>query len=153
MQELSEEHLDVLARAEALGLDTFGYAVPRAKWRILRDRVEAKEAAIAEKLATIEDDANPSPALLEVGAAKYNAARAIRERERELRIPRILEAQKWRCAMPCGENGEGRPMLPGEAFTYIDDQEGIVHVDCLKAGVVPSEGNPWTINGALRSKP
>jgi hypothetical protein len=153
MQELSEEHIDVLNRAEALGLDTFGYAVKGARWHRLKERVEAREAAIAEKPATTEDDANPRPTLVEVGAAKYNTARATEARERERRIPRILEAQGWRCAVSCGGNGEGRPMLPGEAFAYIDDHEGIVHVECLKAGTVPSEGNPWTINGALRSKP
>jgi hypothetical protein len=83
---------------------------------------------------------------------QLSRARAYEARDRELRPGRLLKAQNWRCALACGENGQGRPMLPGEAFAYIDDHEGIVHVECLKAGTIPSEDNPWTINGALRGK-
>jgi hypothetical protein len=101
-----------------------------------------------------EGRANPSEPVLSPGeeTRQLSRAREIRERERETRPLRLLEAQEWRCAMACGGNGEGRPMLPGEPFAYIDDHEAIVHVDCLKAGTVPSEGNPWTINGARRSR-
>jgi hypothetical protein len=85
-------------------------------------------------------------------AEQLSRARAYEAQDRELRPGRLLEAQGWRCAYPCGDGHIGGPMLPGEAFAYIDNHEGIVHVDCLKSGTVPSEGNPWTINGALRGK-
>lgn len=86
------------------------------------------------------------------GTEHRSEAMRIRERERELRLDRLLEAQNWRCAYACAGNGDGRPLLPGEPFAYIDEHHGIVHLECMKSGTIPSVGNPWTINGVLRGK-
>jgi hypothetical protein len=79
---------------------------------------------------------DPRSTELRAGDAKDNDARAIRE--------------EWRCAYPCAGNGEGGPLLPGEPVAHAYDNHSICHLECAKIGTVPIEGNPFTINGALR---
>lgn len=52
---LSEEHLELLRRAEALGINTFGYSAHNARLDKLRELVERGEAAQLEE----EVDAEP----------------------------------------------------------------------------------------------
>jgi hypothetical protein len=171
-KKLTEEHIDVLDRANALGLDTLGYGQPNSKWNKLKERVEAKEATLSDDDSYWDPDGSPSPPLGEgalssgtrlgrsdpppnrdkPGEGPEHRSETVRSREEDpsKRLRRLLEGQAWRCAFACGDHGEGRPLLPGEPFAYIDDGMGIVHLDCMKSGTVPSEGNPWTINGAPR---
>lgn len=101
--------------------------------------------------STREPDPTPSEGDGKPGAAAESPARAIRERLHATHsVANVCREQNWKCAYPCGGDGEGGPLLPGEPVARAYDNHSVVHLQCAIVGNVPSEGNPYTINGALR---
>jgi hypothetical protein len=102
---------------------------------------------------THRPSSDPRSAELRAGDAKDNDARAIRDRPHAAHsVESVCKDQEWRCAYPCAGNGEGGPLLPGEPVARAYDNHSICHLECAKIGTVPTKGNPFTINGALRGQ-
>ena len=49
-----------------------------------------------------------------------------------------LEEQNHRCAYPCGNDGHGGPLAPGDALALAYDGHGLVHLACAQVGTVPT---------------
>lgn len=50
-----------------------------------------------------------------------------------------LRGQNWRCAYPCGPDGEGAEIKPGDKVAVAFDGTGIIHLDCAWIGNAPTK--------------
>lgn len=112
-------------------------AAPWPGW----DAIRRTSASSAEVPASPPSETPEKP----VGVTEHRRAD-----EGKTHIAKLCELQNWRCAYACEADRDpikpryrGGKLLPGEDIGTIDDGNGVVHLACLKAGVVPTEGNPW----------